>query len=93
MFPLERFAEDLRKTKPTRVKGCADLPQRQQERRPANPPAQHEAQQSPHDVTVLLCVTFDEVPRVPEEERSEVENMANASTGSSSTSASWSPPT
>ncbi len=73
MFPMEKFAEDVRRTKPTRVKGCAVFLTGNPNGVPRILLHNMKHNKVLHDVTVLLCVLFEDVPRVPENERHSVE--------------------
>lgn len=73
MFPMEKFTEDVRRTKPTRVKGCAVFLTGNPNGVPRILLHNMKHNRVLHDVTVLLCVLFEDVPRVPEDERHQVE--------------------
>jgi KUP system potassium uptake protein len=73
MFPIDKFVEDLRRTKPVRVKGCAVFLSGNPHGVPRILLHNMKHNRVLHEVSVVLCVHFEDVPRIPDGERYQVE--------------------
>jgi len=73
MYPMEKFVEDVRRTKPIRVKGTAVFLSGNRSGVPRILLHNIKHNRVLHDITVLLCVEFEDVPFIPEGERHQVE--------------------